>query len=95
MSENLKTIGNPDDQSEKTVSILKLPERAAYEGGVADPDKGTSVSPGNEGSMNAIIKGSKLTGNMIITHDLEGERTAEPKLEKDKKTKKGLFSKKA
>ncbi|MDA8387506.1 MAG: polymer-forming cytoskeletal protein [Nitrospiraceae bacterium] len=71
MSENPKTIGNPDNHSEKTVSILKLPERAAYEGGMAEPGMGALAAPGNAGTMNAIINGSKLTGNMIITRDLE------------------------
>ena len=72
MSENLKVIGSQDNYSdikggletkaepEKPISILKLPERAAPE-----------TEPGSGGTMNAIINGSKLTGNMTITRDLE------------------------
>ncbi len=66
MSENLKTIENTDNHSDKTVSILKLPERAASD--AAEPGRATLAAPRN---VNAVITGSKLTGNMTITRDLE------------------------
>ncbi len=71
MSENLKAIENQDNHSEKTVSIIKLPERAACDAAAAEPGRGALAAPRNAVAVNAVIAGSKLTGNMIITRDLE------------------------
>ncbi len=80
MSENLKTVESPEKEkekekmhSEKTVSILKLPERGIINESAAGEDGAADImaGPRNAGLMNAIISGSKLTGNMVITRDLE------------------------
>ena len=70
MSENLKTIEDTGHEKEKPLSIVKLPERAAPEGGVAGPGEGAKTAP-RTGGVNAIVNGSRLTGNMTITRDLE------------------------
>ena len=73
MSENVKTI---EIQGRKTASVLEPPEsrQAGIETGTAGTadNGGKNISPArNAGAMNAIISGSRVTGNMIITQDLE------------------------
>ena len=76
MSNKVLVTENSNGSSQEPVSIVKLPERPVNE---FEPIiRRAEGNGGPEGSarpvlqgVNAINKGSKLTGNLIITQDLE------------------------
>ncbi|HEX8947748.1 MAG TPA: polymer-forming cytoskeletal protein [Dissulfurispiraceae bacterium] len=85
MSNKVLAAKNPGDSSQETVTLVKLPEypvnepeaipddRELREREQATPVKSTIAGAGKAAvrGVNAINKGSKLTGNLIITQDIE------------------------
>ncbi len=85
MSNEVLATKNPGDSSQETVTLVKLPEHPVNEPEEIPDEKelrereqtaaakGTLAGVGKAAmrGVNAINKGSKLTGNLIITQDIE------------------------